>query len=297
MNPIETEVAIAALHSTGDFKVLRRLDLRRDHRFTQKPVPESRVAICIDTETTGLDHTVDQVIEVGLVAFEYDPDTGGIIRVSDRYAGFEDPGRPLPPEITEITGITRRLQQANVNHDQILERFDWDAKITLDRDRLNSLIGLEWIECWENVILTGPVGVGKTFVANALAHIACRRNKSVIVIKAAQMFKTLYAARADNSLEKELVRLIAPSLLVIDDFGLVRLTPEQSRDFYEIISERYGRASTIITSNRDITEWVQLFEDSILANSALDRLAHNAHQMVIEGESYRKKKATQRTIM
>ena len=87
--------------------------------------------------------------------------------------------------------LARRLQQANVNHDQILERFDWDAKITLDRDRLNSLIGLEWIECRENVILTGPVGVGKTFIANALAHIACRRNKGVIVIKAAQMFKTL----------------------------------------------------------------------------------------------------------
>lgn len=193
--------------------------------------------------------------------------------------------------------LARRLQQANVNHDQILERFDWDAKITLDRDRLNSLIGMEWIECRENVILTGPVGVGKTFIANALAHVACRKNKSVIVIKAAQMFKVLYAARADNSLEKELVRLIAPNLLVIDDFGLVRLTPEQSRDFYEIVSERYGRASTIITSNRDITEWVSLFEDSILANSALDRLAHNAHQMVIEGESYRKKKATQRTMM
>ena len=193
--------------------------------------------------------------------------------------------------------LDRRLQQANVNHDQILERFDWDAKITLDRDRLNSLIGLEWIECRENVILTGPVGVGKTFIANALAHIACRRAKNVIVIKAAQMFKMLYAARADNSLEKELVRLIVPSLLVIDDFGLVRLTTEQSRDFYEIVSERYGRASTIITSNRDITEWVQLFDDTILANSALDRLAHNAHQMVIEGESYRKKKATQRTNM
>ncbi|HSW37873.1 MAG TPA: IS21-like element helper ATPase IstB [Acidobacteriota bacterium] len=193
--------------------------------------------------------------------------------------------------------LARRMHLANVNHDQILERFDWEAKITLDRDRLNSLVGLEWIECKENVIFTGPVGVGKTFIANALAHVACRRNKSVIVVKAAQMFKTLYAARADNSLERELVRLIAPGLLVIDDFGLVKLSPEQSRDFYEIISERYGRASTIITSNRDIAEWVHLFDDSILANSALDRLAHNAHQMIIEGESYRKKKGTTRTMM
>lgn len=193
--------------------------------------------------------------------------------------------------------LTMRLQKARVNHDQVLEHFDWEAKITLDRDRLKALIGLDWLEQRENVILTGPVGVGKTFIANALAHVACRRNKSAIVIKAAQMFKNLYAARADNSLEKELIKLISPSLLVIDDFGLEKLSPEQAHDFYEIISERYERASTIITSNRHIIEWVNLFDDSILANSALDRLAHNAHQMIIEGESYRKKKGTTKTIM
>jgi DNA replication protein DnaC len=193
--------------------------------------------------------------------------------------------------------LTMRLQKAKVNHDQVLEHFDWEAKITLDRDRLKALIGLDWLECKENVILTGPVGVGKTFIANALAHVACRKNKSAIVIKAVQMFKNLYAARADNSLDKELIKLIAPSLLIIDDFGLEKLSPEQAHDFYEIISERYERASTIITSNRHINEWVNLFDDSILANSALDRLAHNAHQMIIEGESYRKKKGTMRTIM
>ena len=76
------------------------------------------------------------------------------------------------------------------------------------------------------------------------------------------------------------------------DFGLERLTPEQAHDFYEIISERYQRGATILTSNRHVTEWVSLFDDQILANSALDRLAHNAHQMIIEGESYRKKKGT-----
>ena len=174
----------------------------------------------------------------------------------------------------------------------MLERFDWNSPVTLDRDRLKGLIGLEWLARKENIILTGPVGVGKTFLANALAHAACRRNLSVVVLKAAKMFKALYAARADNSLERELLKLISPALLVIDDFGLERLTPEQAHDFYEIISERYERGATILTSNRHVTEWVSLFDDQILANSALDRLAHNAHQMIIEGESYRKKKGT-----
>lgn len=193
--------------------------------------------------------------------------------------------------------LQRRLQSAKVDLDQVLERFDWEAKITLDRDQLKGLIGLDWIDRHENVILTGPVGVGKTFIANALAHAACRRGKSVLVFKAAKMFKTLYAARADNSLEKELLKLITPGLLVIDDFALERLSPEQAHDFYEIASERYERGSTILTSNRHITEWVTLFDDPILANSALDRLAHSAHQMIIEGESYRKKKATARKIL
>lgn len=186
--------------------------------------------------------------------------------------------------------LERRLQNARVGRDQVMERFDWDAKVTVDRDRLKGLLGLEFIDRKENVILTGPVGVGKTYLANALAHAACRREKSVIVKKAAKLFKDLYAARADNALDREIMKLVTPELLVIDDFGLERLTPEQARDFYEIVSERYERSSTIITSNRHVDEWTALFDDAILANSALDRLAHNAHQLVIEGESYRRKK-------
>lgn len=186
--------------------------------------------------------------------------------------------------------LERRLQHAGANLDQVMERFDWDAKITLDRERLKSLLGLEFIDRNENAILTGPVGVGKTYLANALAHAACRREKNVIVRKAAKMFKDLYAARADHALDRELMKLVTPDLLVIDDFGLHRLTQEQAHDFYELVCERYERSSTIITSNRSVDEWTALFDDAILANSALDRLAHNAHQLVIEGESYRRKK-------
>ena len=190
----------------------------------------------------------------------------------------------------EDTNVSTRLRSALVDLDQTFERFDWDAAITVDRDRLKELFSLEFIGRKENILICGPVGVGKTFIDNALAHSACRRGHKVLMLRASTMFKKLLQSRADNSYGKELVKLISPELLIIDDFGLQRLTDEQTGDFYEVVIERYGRTSTIITSNRDVQEWMALFDDPIMANSALDRIAHNAHQLVIEGESYRRKK-------
>ncbi|MFQ6618113.1 MAG: IS21-like element helper ATPase IstB [Fidelibacterota bacterium] len=187
----------------------------------------------------------------------------------------------------EQNSLHKRMKQASVSQDQTLERFDWEANITVDQEVLRELFSLDFIERGENVIFCGPVGVGKTFLANALAHSACRRRKKVIMQRAQKIFKNLRQSRADNSFERELVKYIGVDLLVIDDFALQKLSHQEGNDFYEIVIERYGRSSTIITSNRHVDEWEALFDDPILANSALDRLTHNAYQLIIEGESYR----------
>jgi len=120
LNALEAEIAITALHNTGEFTVLRRLNLQRDPRFTQRSVQDAKVGLCIDTETTGLNHAEDKIIELGIVAFEYDPLTGEIIRIVDRYNGFEDPGQLLASEITEITGITDVMLAGQIFNDSLV---------------------------------------------------------------------------------------------------------------------------------------------------------------------------------
>jgi DNA polymerase-3 subunit epsilon len=120
MNSLEAEIAVTALHATGEFSILRKLNLERESGFTLRSVPGSKIGLCLDTETTGLNHAEDKIIELGIVAFEYDPVTAEIIRITDRYNGFEDPGRPLPKEIIEITGITDDMVRGqNMDDDQV----------------------------------------------------------------------------------------------------------------------------------------------------------------------------------
>ena len=190
-------------------------------------------------------------------------------------------------ERREHKNLSTRLDRAGFTESVTFEGFDWDAPITFDRDRVRDLFSLGFLDRHEDVLFLGPVGVGKTFLASALGHAACRAGHRVLFLRSDYLLRMIHQSRADNSTERVIRSLLAPDLLIIDDFGLRRLNPQQSSDFYEIIIERHRRASTLVTSNRSIDEWTPLFDDPILAQSALDRLAHNAHQVVIEGDSYR----------
>jgi DNA replication protein DnaC len=197
----------------------------------------------------------------------------------------------LSDEITrrEQGNLERRLRAAGFEEVVTLEQWDDTANVQYDRQLLQELFGLHFLERHEHVLMVGPVGVGKSFLVSALGHAACRAGYSVLFVRADTMLKALAAARADYTFDRELRRFVAPDVLAIDDFGLHKLTAQQSSDLYDVIIGRHRQSSLLMTSNRDITEWVALFDDPILANSALDRLAHRSHQLVIEGESYRKR--------
>ena len=185
--------------------------------------------------------------------------------------------------------LLTRLRNAGFEEEKTLEGYDFGFNAGVPSKKIRQLAGCTYIESRENIFLLGPVGVGKTHIAQALGHVACRMGYDVLYTKAVKMFSYINGGRADNSVETRLKRYTSVALLIIDDFGLKPLTHTQADDFYEIISERYMKKSTIFTSNREIAEWQGLFPDPIISNSIMDRIAHNAHQIVMTGESYRNK--------
>jgi DNA replication protein DnaC len=186
-------------------------------------------------------------------------------------------------------GASIRAQRAHLDPAMQLELWDPKAKVAYDQRLLNELVSLRFIEMHAHVTIVGPVGVGKTFLAHALGHVACRRGYSVLALRADQMLKTLKHARLDNSYEVELRKLVAVALLIVDDFGLDIMDPTESRDAYEILTERHRAGSMIVTSNRGPDEWQATFADPLRAQSAIDRFTNNSYDLVMEGESYRPK--------
>jgi DNA replication protein DnaC len=182
-----------------------------------------------------------------------------------------------------------RAKKASLDPTMVLESWDDSANVTFDRDLWAELTTLRFMEDANNVLVMGPVGVGKTFMASALGNIACRRRHSVMMLRADRMLKRLKAARLDNTHDQELRRLIRVDLLIIDDFCLHQLDQTETQDVYDIVVERHRRASTITTSNRAPDEWLATMADQLLAQSAIDRLQSAAYELVIEGESYRRR--------
>lgn len=184
---------------------------------------------------------------------------------------------------------TLRAQRGHLDPHMQLENWDPSANVTLDQTLLNELASLRFIENHRHVTVVGPVGVGKTFIAHALGHIACRRDYSVIALRTDRMLKALTHARLDRTYEAELRKLIAVDLLIIDDFGLDAMNADESRDAFEIMTERHRSGSIIVTSNRGPDEWLATFADPVRAQAAIDRFTSNSFDLVIEGESYRQR--------
>lgn len=185
------------------------------------------------------------------------------------------------------TSTARRAHDAGLDPDMVLERWDKTAKVTYDRRVLQELVSLRFVEAQRNVVVLGPVGVGKTFIATALGHVACRSGFNVMLHRGDDLLRLLRQSRLDNSREVLMTELCTVDLLIIDDFALEPMTRDESRDVYQLFVERTGKAATIITSNRDTADWLAVFDDPLLGQGAVDRFKNNAYDLVVDGESYR----------
>lgn len=181
----------------------------------------------------------------------------------------------------------RRAHDAGLEPDMVTARWDPAAKVQFDKRLYAELQSLRFVEARKNVLFLGPVGVGKTFLACALGHQACQAGFQVRFTRADALLRQLRRSRLDNSRDALMVQLCSVDVLIIDDFALEPMSREESRDMYQLFVERNARSSTVITSNRDTAEWLTVFDDALLAQSAVDRFKNNAYDLVIDGESYR----------
>lgn len=185
--------------------------------------------------------------------------------------------------------LRARLRYARLRHQAVVEDVDYRAARGLDRTLFQALAGGRWIEEAQNLIIEGPTGIGKSWLACALGHKACRDNRSVLYQRLPKMFADLALARGDGRYSRLMRAIGGVKLLILDDWGLEPLGPEQRRDLLEIVEERYGRGATLITSQIPVDRWHDLIGDPTLADAILDRVIHNAHRLQLRGDSLRKK--------
>lgn len=186
----------------------------------------------------------------------------------------------------EAAALARRLRAARFEAAATIEDFDFSYNPKIPAARIRDLATLRFLDAGESVVLHGPVGVGKSMIAQALGHAACRRGHSVVFTKTSRLLADLAGGHADRSWESRLRRWARPALLICDDFAMRAFSATQADDLYELISERAGR-SLVITANRSAEDWYSLFPNPVVAESILDRVVNGAHHIAMVGRSYR----------
>ena len=188
----------------------------------------------------------------------------------------------------ENRALATRLAYARLKQPACIEDLDFRTSRGLKRAQIDQLATCDWVRFHQNVIVTGPTGCGKTFVACALAQKACREGYRALYFYAPKLFRALSVAQADGSLPRLLKKIAAAQLLLVDDWGMAKLSEQQYREFLEILDDRQPGASTLITSQFPLSAWHETIPDPTVADAILDRLVHNAHRIELRGESMRK---------
>jgi DNA replication protein DnaC len=199
-------------------------------------------------------------------------------------------GLMIDREVTERENrrLVTRLKFASLRQSAVVEDIDLRVPRGIDRTLFAKLADGGWIDRKQNLLITGPTGVGKSWIACALGHKACRDNRSVLYQRLPRLFEALALARGDGRYARLLKSLSRVQLLILDDWGIAPLTAEQRRDLLEVIDDRHQRGSTIITSQVPIDHWHEIIADPTIADAVLDRIVHNAHRLALKGESMRK---------
>ena len=183
--------------------------------------------------------------------------------------------------------LTSRITKARFEEEKSLEEFNFHFNTKVPTQYIHDLATCQFIERKESIIFCGPVGVGKTHLAQALGHQACRLGYNVLFSKASRLLSDLGGGRADGTWEKRLRRYLKPDLLIVDAFALKEFIRTQAEDLYELIDQRYRSSSMIVTANRSPKDWYPLFPNPVIAESALDRLLSCSHIITLTGKSYR----------
>jgi DNA replication protein DnaC len=185
--------------------------------------------------------------------------------------------------------LERRLQAAKLKERAVIEDVDYQHPRGLDGKLLRTLASSEWVRQKLNLVVSGPTGIGKTWIGCALAQKACRDGFSVLHKKTSELFRELAVAHVDGIIGRMLLRLAQVDVLLLDDFAMAPLNDSERRDFLEVCDDRYQRRSMILTSQMPVAHWHEQIGDATMADSILDRLLHNAYRMELKGESMRKK--------